>query len=143
MEEDRTSWRDVELHDNCWMNKGVYLGKCISKGKSGPERDPDPWFKFEKGGVYEGIDLKFTKVNCRDSDKVHRRDEEPSINSDKLTIRKDEVPKKKSFSDRFIGFFSRKPTSDISGGRKYKKKTIKKRHSKKNKHTKSKKRFKK
>ena len=122
MEEDRTHWRDVNVDNKtCWMNKGVYLGKCTSKGKSGPDWDPDPWFKFEKGGVYYGIDLKFTKVNCRD-----------------------EEPKKKSSFNNFFRFFSPKPPREISGGRKYKKKTIKKkRHSKKNKHTKSKKRFKK
>jgi hypothetical protein len=65
---DYISWREVKEDNQCWSHKGQYLGRCMQIGTTGAIHDPDPFFRFQETGnkVFQGIDLKFTKVPCQD-----------------------------------------------------------------------------
>ena len=112
---DTVDWRQVEPDGKtCWSHQGKYLGKCLDKRMVGRPYDQDPEFSFEHEFENEkplsGLFLKFTKSDC-------------------------EVPVR-----QLVNYMNKQNTVKPTGGRKYKKNSIKrKRHSKKNKYTKSKK----
>jgi len=69
---DKVGWQEVKVDDQCWSHKGQYLGRCTETGTTGRAYDLEPFFRFESTGkkVFEGLDLKFTKVRCESLDRI-------------------------------------------------------------------------
>ena len=69
---DTVSWREVKIDNKCWQHNDRYLGRCTDMRMVGSPHDPDPAFTFEATGteIFQGLDLKFTKVNCHDRKSV-------------------------------------------------------------------------
>ena len=91
---DNISWREVKEDNQCWSHKGEYLGRCTQIGTTGPAHDLDPFFRFQETGdkVFQGLELKFTKVRCETQDRLalinlHEMSQRPEERSTTKAVR--------------------------------------------------------
>ena len=162
---DETSWREVQVNDECWVHNGKYLGKCTQKDSqsgNGNIANAIPFLRFEETGnqSFDGFELKFTKVPCKyahwrevnvnhecwehDGKYLGRCIKKGTLTSGLNFLKFEKFPRK--FFNGLELKYKKVHCKDTTGGRKYKKsikEKIFKKHSKKtfkkNKYTKSKK----